>query len=459
MNKTATFLLILLLLVPGCASKKEIPHQKLPLEDEWDTKTHHISTSKNIEKSQKEWWKSFKDPQLDNLIKLAIENNLDNKIAIARIKQARADRAVTRSGLFPNVDVSQTARSSEKIGTSIGNSRTDLINGELDLSWEIDFFGQQRHLTKSSYYSTKAYESDHELIMLTLVSDLISGYIEHAKNIELIKINIESIEEHKHALDLVKSKHLSGVSDSLEVEEEQALLIQTESKLNDLKAEAKRSLYRISTLCGRQPGQLSLDETKLYIPKVKKKIFLDTPLSILRKRPDIKKAEYMLLSSTSATHSAIASQYPQISIGSTIGYQNSNTTPASTSWSLAQSMLMPLINFGKIKQTIRSQEAQEEQSFLSYQKHILSALEEVETTLASYDTSRKNHENAIRIKKSRAHILDMTKHLYENKLKSYKDVINAKKDFLTSKTKLAEKSANISTNAVKLYKALGYTIS
>ena len=138
--------------------------------------------------------------------------------------------------------------------------------------------------------------------------------------------------------------------------------------------------------------------------------------------------------------------------------KDSNTASPTGSWSISQSMLSPVLNFRKIRETIKSQEAQEEQSFLSYKKAILSAIEEIESNLVSYSNTYKNYKNALSITKSRAHILEMTKHLYESKTKSYHDIITARKNLLTAETKLAEKLSEISITTIKLYKALGYKI-
>ena len=317
-----TIFLLLAFLISSCAQKQAVQHDSLKLSDSWDNNSemHNISNEGKVSDAQKNWWKDFKDPQLNELISLAIENNLDNKIAIARVKQARADGNVTYSDLLPNINATESASSSKQI-VSGASPKTNLITTALDLSWELDFFGKQRHLTQADAYSTMSYESDKDQIMLTLVADLISNYITYAKTLELIKINKKTSEESKHSLDLAKSKHLSGVTGSLEVEEERAIYVQSFSKLNDLRATLKKTLYKITVLCGKQPGQLMLDDTKISIPKIEGTIFLNTPLQIIRQRPDIKKAEYTLLSSTSSTHSAIASQYPQISLGATIGYQ------------------------------------------------------------------------------------------------------------------------------------------
>jgi NodT family efflux transporter outer membrane factor (OMF) lipoprotein len=460
MTKLTAFLISFIFLLSGCVQKQSTRHKNLKVSDSWHNKSEmqNISTSEKIPELQIYWWKNFKDPQLNKLIDLATENNLENKIAIARVKQARADSNVTYTDLLPELNPTESYSYSKKITSGATSSKTRLITTELDLSWELDFFGKQRHLTQSDVYSTMSYESDRDQIMLTLVSDLIANYIDYAKTIELITIHKKTLEESKHSFDIAKSKHLSGITHSLELEAERANYIQSSSKLNDLQTAAKKTLYKISTLCGIPAGQLALDDKEIAIPKIKEKIFLDTPLNIIRQRPDIKKAEYILLSSTSATKSSIASQYPHISLAATIGYQDSNTSSPTGSWSISQSLLAPILNFKKIRETIKSQEAQEEQSFLSYQKAILTAIEEIESNLASYNDMYKNYNNALKITKSRAHILEMTNHLYDSKTKSYQDVITARKELLTAKTILAEKLAAISINTVKLYKALGYKI-
>jgi outer membrane protein, multidrug efflux system len=460
MTKFTTLLIFFIFLLSGCVQKQPMKHKKLKFSDSWHNKSEirNISTSEKIPESQIYWWKNFKDPQLNKLIDLAAENNLDNKIAIARVKQARADANVTHADLLPELNPTESYSNSKKITSGSASSKTRLITTELDLSWELDFFGKQRHLTQSDIDSTMSYESDRDQIMLTLVSDLIANYIDYAKTIELIIIHKKTLEESKYSFDIAKAKHLSGVTQSLELEAERANYIQSSSRLNDLQTDAKKTLHKISTLCGIPAGQLALDDKEISIPKIKEKIFLDTPLNIIRQRPDIKKAEYLLLSSTSATKSSIASQYPNISLAATIGYQDSNASPPTSSWSISQTLLAPILNFRKIREKIKSQEAQEEQTFLSYQKTILTAIEEIESNLASYNDMHKNYNNALKIIKSRAHILEMTNHLYDSKTKSYQDVITARKELLTAKTKLAEKLSAMSINAVKLYKALGYKI-
>lgn len=150
-----TIFLLLAFLISSCAQKQAVQHDSLKLSDSWDNNSemHNISNEGKVSDAQKNWWKDFKDPQLNELISLAIENNLDNKIAIARVKQARADGNVTYSDLLPNINATESASSSKQI-VSGASPKTNLITTALDLSWELDFFGKQRHLTQADAYST-----------------------------------------------------------------------------------------------------------------------------------------------------------------------------------------------------------------------------------------------------------------------------------------------------------------
>ena len=466
--------ILFICILSSCAEKSNINHPEIEIKAKWNNANYGNQSTKFSANSftHKEWWKSFNDKNLNQIIELAIKENLDHKLAIARIREARADKRSSSAELTPQLNLLESTSSTKNIksptstkrynlfDSSIDASkRYNLFDSSIDASWEIDLFNTQSYIIESKDHILNSYLYDRNKILLTLISDIIINYTDYLKYKKLININIKRSNAHKHMLDLVTAKHLSGISSELEFAQEKAQYLKVNSDVLALNTELKKSRHSIETLCGIQAGTSSLfqdSNDEISIPN--QKIIVNAPIEVIRNRPDIKKAEYELLSATSLAKSAITEQYPKLLLLGSLGLQNSSISGTTEAWGIGQSIVAPILNFKSIRANINVKEAQEEQAFLKYQKSVLGVIEEVESNMAEYYNSTKSYDLLEAARDSRKKSLELTKHLYENKTNSYHSVLNAETDIYDSEEDLANIASTLVKASVKMYKSLGYNV-
>ena len=453
--------ILFICILSSCAEKSNINHPEIEIKAKWNNANYGNQSTKFSANSftHKEWWKSFNDKNLNQIIELAIKENLDHKLAIARIREARADKRSSSAELTPQLNLLESTSSTKNIKSPTSTKRYNLFDSSIDASWEIGLFNTQSYIIESKDHILNSYLYDRNKILLTLISDIIINYTDYLKYKKLININIKRSNAHKHMLDLVTAKHLSGISSELEFAQEKAQYLKVNSDVLALNTELKKSRHSIETLCGIQAGTSSLfqdSNDEISIPN--QKIIVNAPIEVIRNRPDIKKAEYELLSATSLAKSAITEQYPKLLLLGSLGLQNSSISGTTEAWGIGQSIVAPILNFKSIRANINVKEAQEEQAFLKYQKSVLGVIEEVESNMAEYYNSTKSYDLLEAARDSRKKSLELTKHLYENKTNSYHSVLNAETDIYDSEEDLANIASTLVKASVKMYKSLGYNV-
>lgn len=460
--KTKLQLAILLIcILSSCTEKSDIKHPEIEIKAQWNNVDYEnqSTTFSGDTFDQKEWWKSFNDKNLNQIIELAIKENLDQKIAIARIREARADKLSSSAELTPAVTLTQDASTTKDIKSSSSVKKFNLFDTSIDVSWETDLFNTKSLLIKSKDDIINSYLYNRNQVLLTLVSDIIINYTDYLKYKKLIHITTKRSEAHKHLLDMATAKHLAGLASELEFAQEKAMYFKANSHALTLNVELKKSRHRIETLCGIQAGTSSLfQDTNDDISIPNQIIIINAPIEVIRNRPDVKKAEYELLSATSLAQSAITEQYPKLTLLGSLGFQDSNTSKITEAWSIGQSLTAPLLNFKAIRANINVKEAQEEQAFLKYQKSILMVIEEVESNMAEYYHSTKSYELLEEAKNSREKSLELAKHLYDSQINAYSSVVYAETDLCDSEEDLAYMAATLIQASVKMYKSLGYNV-
>lgn len=444
----------------SCVGKEENKHKNLDIKKDWsssrDYKNLTITSSENH--TEKQWWKNFNSPTINKIVEIALQNNIDHKIAIARILEARADRSLSSSALIPNFDISQSARHSNTIA-SIGSQKVDLFNASLDTSWEIDLFNTKKYVTNSKEHLVNSYIANKDQVKTTLIAELIVNYTDYLKYKSLISIKKRNIELHKHDIDIMTSKKLSGVISELELEEKKAEHSKTKSEIYKLNTSMNKAKYRIETLCGIQSGKsYILHNTSTEIPLVSKNIILNSPVNVIQNRPDAQKSIQELLSATSMTKSALSEQYPTITLIKSLGYQRSNISGSNEAISIGQSIVSPILNFQKIRSNIKMYEAKEEQSFLKYKKAMLNIIEDVESSITNYYNAYDTYKELYKGVEYRKKSVELSKHLYDHQVKSYSTVIDSEMNLLKYQTELVTSMSDLSKATVKLYKALGYGV-
>ncbi|MDI1276087.1 efflux transporter outer membrane subunit [Methylobacter sp.] len=457
------------LLLSGCfAVGPDYQRPKIPIPRQW-TETPAVQGSQ-----PDKWWKTFNDPILDKLISDAIASNLDLKLALARVKDARALRSATIAAGLPSLDAkssvsrrfnnssspaSQTGTSSAGGGFGIGNQFINIFQMGFDAQWELDFFGGVRRAVESADATIDVEVENSRDVLVTLLGEVARNYIELRANQRLVTITRENLHAQQETRELTQIRQQTGLASMLEVTQAQAQAATTEAQLPNYETAVKQSIHALSVLLGKEPGALAVRlDQQGTIPAIAANAITNLPSELLQRRPDIRRAERQLAVANASIGVATAELYPKINLAAFIGLQNTTITdftPIGKSWSAASSLTLPIFNWGKLNANINSKKAQFEQTFLTYQSTVLSAFKEVEDALIAYSKEQQRHKALAKAVAANQLAVQLANERYQKGLTAFLDVLTSQTALYQAQSLLVTSESQLSSNLVALYKALG----
>jgi NodT family efflux transporter outer membrane factor (OMF) lipoprotein len=424
------------------------------------------------------WWTAFEDPTLNTLIDRAILANQDLRIAESRVREARALRDIATSGRYPTVNASASysrSRNSETLtgfgtgtgGTgggggfgSFGEGEQNFYQAGFDASWEIDVFGGVRRSVEAATAELAASEENRRDVMVSLLAEVARNYIELRGLQRQRTVAINNAEAQKQTLELSTSRFRAGVANELDVKRAEALVSTTESVVPNLEAGIARAIHRLNVLEGRQPETPLINPTEdAKIPASAGQVPLGLPSELLRRRPDIRRAERELAAATARVGVATADLFPKFALTGGLGLQSSTfgdlPDARSLFWSIGPSVRLPLFNAGRIRANIRVQDARQEQALIRYEQAVLLALEDVENALVNYGKEQSRFRSLQSAVAANRRAVEMSTELYNRGLIDFLSVLEAQRQLFNSEELLIGSERNLSANLVALYKALG----
>ncbi len=455
-------ILLCVIAVAGCMSVgPDYVRPELSVNKKWNAQ---LKTDENLKQEDVQalssWWTSLNDPQLTGLIERAARGNLDLKKAQARIREARANRGVAQAAFFPTVNAAGSAtwsRSGKATGSGVAG---DLYSAGFDAAWELDIFGGVRRSVEAAQATLEGSEENRRDVLVSLSSEVALNYLDvriGQARLASAEANLKSQEE-THQLTVWRNQ--AGLSDALAVEQARLNLENTRSKIPSLRTALAEAKNRLAVLLGEQPGRVhtELVDSK-PIPVASRNIVVGAPVDILRRRPDVRKAERDLATQTAKVGVATAELYPKLKISGTIGFDaftvGSLFTSGSLGHSVGPSITIPIFAGGSIRKNIEAQSALQEQYLIAYEAAILNALEEVENALVAFDqeqTRRKSLGDAAAAAKKAA---ELARIKYESGLTDFTTVLDAERSLLSAQDELVQSEGTVTTNLIRLYKALG----
>ncbi|HEX2972823.1 MAG TPA: efflux transporter outer membrane subunit [Tepidisphaeraceae bacterium] len=419
-----------------------------------------------------EWWTTFNDPLLNSLVAQAIRSNNDLKIAAARVREARAQWRVVLGNELPQVNASAAysrSRSSQSSGFNAAagnlggvsiNPEQDLWQAGFDASWELDVFGGVRRQLEAATDQIQANEATLHDVLVSLVSEVAANYIDLRGAQQQIEINQENVKAQLQTLDLTKARFQAGLTGELDVVRAQAQVATTLAVLPSLETAVRADIHRLSVLTGQQPQVLSAELSKtVAIPAIPPLVPVGLPSDLLRRRPDIRRAERQLAAATANIGVATADLFPRFSLTGGFGLQSNKFKTLgnwdSRFWSIGPGVTFPLFDRGQIRANVRVQNARQEQALAAYENTILLALEEVEDSLVSYDKEQVRRQTLADGVKANRRAVELSNELYSKGLTDFLTVLEAERSLYAAEVQLSQSERAVSTNLVALYKALG----
>jgi NodT family efflux transporter outer membrane factor (OMF) lipoprotein len=417
-------------------------------------------TAENGSGTADPWWNTLNDATLSSLMERAVAGNLDLRKARVRVREARAQRGVAQAGYFPTLGATGTAtrsRSSEETGT--GETGV-LYSAGFDAGWELDVFGGVRRSVEASDATLQATQESLHDVLVTLLAEVALNYTEvrtWQARIAAAEANLKTQEE---TFQLTSWRQQAGLSDDLAVRQARYNLENTRSQLPVLRTGLEEAQNRIAVLLGEQPGKVhgELSERK-PIPVASAGIALGVPAEALRNRPDVRKAERELAAQTAKIGVATADLYPRFRLNGSIGVDSTLIgrlfTSGTYSWSFGPQITWTIFDGGAIRRNIEAQTALQEQYGIAYEAAVLGALEEAENAIRAYVEEQIRRTSLAEATRAAEEASRLAKLKYQAGLTDFSTVLDAERSLLTFQDSLAQSEGAITSNLIKLYKALG----
>lgn len=406
------------------------------------------------------WWATLDDPMLAQLVERAVAGNLELRQAEARLREARARRRRAEAGLFPSLDASGSVdrrRSSEETGAGV---TTTLYSAAFDASWELDLFGGTRRAVEAATASVQASEEDLRDVLVSLLGEVAQNYVDVRTFQARIAIAERNRDVQQETYDIARFRFEAGLVTQLDVEQARYNLEQTRAQIPTLKAGLAQAEHRLAVLLGGMPGSLGRElAATAAIPAVPASVAVGVPADMLRRRPDVRRAERQLAAQTAQVGVATAALYPGFSLVGSVGlealsFSNLFTAAARTA-ALGASGLWTVFDAGRLRANVRIESALQEQALLAYESAVRVALEDTENALVAFgqEQIRRSALQAGTAAAERAAVL--ARQQYESGLLDFQSVLDAQRTLLSLQDQLAASDGAVTSNLIALYKALG----
>ncbi len=452
-------LILFCLFLTGCMVG---PNYKKP---DFQTPEKFTESRPSANVSLAEWWKRFNDPCLNELIQKAIANNYDLKISLEKLTESRDFYKIEKAKLFPEIDASAEAlraNISKNLFTNpIFKKLINFFHVGFDAIWEIDIFGKQRRLKESAFYETSVKEEEVHDVYISVLSEVARYYIDIRSFNELCNLTREKIALEKKYFSLVQSRETTGLDSAIPVESEIATLQSLENDLLSLETSLKNRIYQLAILLGKEPESFAKDfSLQSPMPVFDETIPTILPSTLLRTRPDIRRAERSLAAATAQVGAAIADFFPSFTLNSTRAALDSSIwhklfEADSTTWILGSLMKWPIITFGRVRAQVDAKKSEQKQALLYYEKTVLAALGDVEGAFVSY----YNQESILMKTKAALSAIDrktaLYKKQYDSGLIGEMTYITEEKNLIDFKIREMSERRLFYSDAIALYKALG----
>ena len=479
LNRTATwvvvrlgFVLTVLLLCACSTVGPDFVKPSAPVEKEWIETEDPGVNPESVDHS--DWWKVFNDPVLDNLIEIASEQNLPLHIAGLRILQARANLGIAIGMQYPQSQLFNGGFSfmeSSKNAPPLSNF-SDNVKSGLDTSnytyqlglgaaWEMDFWGKFRRGVEASEASLAASLAGYDSLLVMLTGEVAAAYVVIRTVEDRIKIVRGNIVVQERALRIADAQFKGGEVSELDVAQARALLHSTQSLVPVLEISLRQAKNGLSVLLGMPPGDLqALLKGPALIPTAPRDVAVGIPADLLRRRPDIRQAEFQAIAQGALIGVAKADLYPHFGIGGAIGYSAGDGANLFTANSLAGfftpfTFSWDIFNYGRIKNNVRAQDALFEQMLVNYQNAVLNAAKEVEDALVGFLRSKDQVFFLTDAVKASQRAVDLALLQYKEGIVDYTRVLNTQQSLLVQQENLVISQGDLPRYLIGVYKALG----
>lgn len=412
-----------------------------------------------------DWWAAFNDPMLDDLVQSAYRQNLSLREAGFRVLESRAKLGVTIGNFFPQTQVMTGDVMSHGVSVNVANRTATPTRwfGQWDygfgLAWELDFWGRFRRAIEAAEDTLDSSVEDYDDVLVTLIGDTAASYVEIRTLQQKIAYARQALDLQKQSLEIATAKYKGGQVSKIDVDQGQSDVSTTEALIEQLEIPLRQETNRLCILLGIPPEDLIRKLGEKPIPTTASDIIVGIPGDLLRRRPDVRKAERLAAAQSAQIGVAEADFYPQISINATWGFSAQQLPQLFASGSFHElvgpSFQWPILNYGRILNNVRLQDAKFQELVVNYQSTVLKAGQEVENGLVTFLRSQYRTRAAKEAVDAEMSALKEALAQYQNGLVDYNRVVVIQEKVVERLQTLADSQGQIAQGLIQTYRALG----
>lgn len=455
------------LLLAGCKVGPDFSRPPAPVAEHWRDVTAPQATG-----APADWWRLFEDQTLDALIERAYHGSLSLQVAAVRVLQAQAQLNIAIGQLFPQQQVlagqaeyERQAKSTLLAPTLNPNLRTAQLG--VSASWELDFWGKYRRGIESDRAAMLASLAAYDNALVTLTAQVASTYINVRVLQQRIQVAEENLKAQEESLRIARVQFENGATSDLDVQQATAELAETRAQVPQLRYTLVQAQDLLSILLGEPPAALDAQlapQGAAVIPAAPQEVASGMPKDLLRRRPDVRQAEFTAAAQSAAIGIAKANLFPSFSLNGSFGFVGTSTFNNSPGqlfqWdnrniTAAGGFVFPILNYGRIVNAVRVQDAAFQQAVLSYQGTVLQAEQEVEDARSAFANAQVSLEQLTVAAAAARRSLELALDSYKEGATDYTTVLTAEQAQLRVEDALASARGNVPLGLVSVYRALG----
>jgi NodT family efflux transporter outer membrane factor (OMF) lipoprotein len=410
-----------------------------------------------------QWWRLYDDPALDALVQQAFVANTDVRVATANLRRARAVLSETKTLRLPTTDINAAAGvSRQTVPTTTGPQGfdTDFYRLGFDMSYEIDLYGRVARSVEAARADADAAAAERDVTLVAVAAEVARAYADACSGARQTAVAEESLKIQTQSFSLTEKQYSAGRGSRVEISRARAQLELTKATLPIYAANRRNALYRLNVLIGQPPETpIPSAEACQAPPRLKQPIPTGDGTALLKRRPDVRRADRQLAAATARIGVETASLYPQIKLG--LGAATQALDPAQLFNSVGNSFSIgPLLNWtfpniAATKARIRQAEATNEAALATFDGTVLTALQETETALSNYAAGLDRNAALRAARDESATAAKLVNLRYEVGADAFLNVLDAQRTLADTEQQLAQSDADLSTAQITLFQALG----
>ena len=411
-----------------------------------------------------EWWQNFEDPVLDSLILYASENSYSVLGAMENIRKARAAWNIARGKMLPTFDIGmgwQRAKTSGNIASIMYTEAWEgQFNAALSMQWQADVFGSIYMRSKAQKMLFMATEEEFRAVMVTLVANVATTYFSLCQSVEQLKVLRENVKSQHEIMEIVISRYNSGLASKLDVAQSRSVYYSTMAEIPAMQATIDGYRNKMAVLLGIYPQDLAgWPGEECSLPSYMEPIGVGVPAMLLRRRPDIRVAEKQVEANAAQLGATRRDWFPEVLLTGSIGFSSGEMKhlfrSKSLTWEIAPTIKWNIFSGGERLNATREARAALDQSIISFNSTLLTAVQEVESAMSQYKSSVEQIVSLREAVNQNEETLTLSLELYKQGLTEYQNVLDAQRTLLTYQGYLVQAQGGSLIYLVQLYEALG----